>query len=213
MKQILLITAVIFIAVSAGAQNRVLLFGGPQLSSAFYSADGKEQQVSSRPGFHLGTTLKVPFENHLYFAPSLFYSMKGYKVRLTEPSTPPDSLATSNETRIHTLEIAPLLQIDFSMKPDHFFVRFGPSIDVQLAGRETFTLQDKTTISRKMKYSFKDYGYVGANVMATFGYETACGYHFGVTYSHGLGSINNVDYGARILHQVVSVSFGKYLKR
>jgi len=213
MKQLLLVAAVIMITVSANAQNKVLLYGGPQMSSAFYSINGHAQQVSSRPGFHLGTTLKVPFENHLYFAPSMFYSLKGYKVRLNEPSTPPDSLATSNETRIHTLEIAPLLQIDFSMKPNHFFVKFGPSIDVQLSGREKFTLQDKSTVSRKMTYSFKDYGYVGANVMATFGYETSCGYMFGLTYSHGLGSINNVDYGARILHQVVSFSFGKYLKR
>lgn len=213
MKRFLLLTAVGCLAIVSQAQNKVLVFGGPQLSSAFYSVNGKEQHVNTKPGFHLGTAMKVPFEGHFYFTPSVFYSLKGYKVNLTEPSMPPDPMATANETRIHTMEIAPLFQFDFGKKASHLFFRFGPTIDVQLSGRETFTLQDKTTISRKMKYSFKDYGYVGANVVGTLGYETKGGAYVGVTLSHGLGSINNTDYGARILHQVLGVSFGKYIKR
>ncbi|RYY54363.1 MAG: PorT family protein [Chitinophagaceae bacterium] len=213
MKRFLLLTAITCLAFLSHAQNKVLLYGGPQLASAFYSVNGKEQHVNTKPGFHLGTAMKVPFEGHFYFAPTVFYSLKGYKVDLTEPSTPPDPMATANDTRIHTLEVAPLFQFDIGKKASHFFFRFGPTIDVQLSGRETFTLQDKSKVSRKMKYSFKDYGYVGANVMATLGYETRGGSFFGVTLSHGLGSINNTDYGARILHQVAGISFGKYIRR
>jgi hypothetical protein len=214
MKTSLLVVALTAITISSQAQrNQVLIYGGPQITSAFYSAGGKEQQVSSKAGFHIGTGLKVPFENHLYFAPTVFYSLKGYRVDLTEPSTPPDSLATSNSTRIHTLEIAPMLQFDFSMKANHAFFKVGPSIDVQLSGRETFILQDKTSVSRQMKYGFNNYGYVGANVIAQFGYESKTGFMLGASFIHGLGSINNVDDGARILHQSVSLSIGKYVRR
>ncbi|MET0634731.1 MAG: porin family protein [Chitinophagaceae bacterium] len=213
MKQFLLFTAMILIALTSNSQNKVLLYGGPQITSAFFSVNGKEQHVTAKPGFHIGTGLKVPFENHLYFAPTLFYSLKGYKVTLTEPATPPEPTATSNETRIHTLEIAPMLQYDLTMKASHLYFKVGPSIDVQLAGRETIIFEDKSETTGKMKYGFNNYGYVGANILAQFGYENKSGFIMAATFSHGLGSINNIDYGARILHQVISLSFGKYIKR
>lgn len=213
MKQLLILLAFTSVVITASSQNNILIFGGPQLSSAFYSVGGKKQSVDARPGFHLGGTFKVPVEGRFYFAPSLFYSLKGYKVNFTEPSVPPDSLAIDNRTRIHTVEIGALFQYDFSIKPGHFFFKAGPTIDIQASGREKFTRQDKSTVSRKMKYSWNDYGYVGANIFGQVGFETKSGLLFGISYSHGLGSISNVDYGARILHQVTAISVGKYLMR
>jgi len=213
MKYILILSAFLAANLTSSAQNKLLIYGGPQFSSAFYSVNGKEQTVHSRPGFHAGAALKVPFENHLYFSPTIFYSLKGYKVDITEPSIPPERTATRNETRIHTMEIGAILQYDFSMTPGHFFFKAGPTIDVQLAGKEKITWDDKSVITRKMKYSFKDYGYVGANLYGQLGYESKSGFLLGAMYSHGLGSINNVDYGARILHQVAGLSFGKYINR
>ena len=213
MKKNLFVLALVISSFVSYSQNNILIFGGPQLTSAFYSVGGKAQEVSTRPAFHLGSTFKVPFEGHLFFSPTLFYSLKGYKVTLTQPSIPPDSFAIGNKTRIHTLEIAALLQYDFSLKPGHFYFKAGPTIDMQLSGKEKFTRQDGSVVSRKMKYSWNDYGYVGANIFGQLGFETRSGLLFGISYSHGLGSISNVDYGARILHQVTALSIGKYLMR
>ena len=81
---------------------------------------------------------RMQFEGKLYFAPAVFYSMKGYKVTLTRPSFPPDTLATDNEATVHTFEFAPMLQYNFSEAEGHFFIKAGPSIGLQLFGKEKF---------------------------------------------------------------------------
>ena len=49
---------------------------------------------------------------------------------------PPDTLATDNNTSIHTFELAFLLQFDLGKRHGHFFIKAGPSLDFQLAGKE-----------------------------------------------------------------------------
>ena len=85
----------------------------------------KSSPTSNKYGFHLGANLKVPFENKLYFAPAVFYSLKGYKVKFNQPSVLPDSLAVDNNTTIHTFELAALFQYDFTSNPNHFFVKLA----------------------------------------------------------------------------------------
>lgn len=195
------------------AQVQLGIFGGPQITSARYSIAGNKQPVTSKYGFHLGASLKVPFENKLYFSPAAFYSMKGYKVKFNQRSFPPDSTAIDNNTVIHTFELAALLQYDFSSQANHFFVRLGPSIDVQLSGKEKFNRTGNTPVDQKMVFSFTKYGRFGANMIVQFGYETSKGLLLSAQYSHGAGSINNADFGPRILHRVWGISFGKYLER
>lgn len=192
------------------AQVKLGFFAGPQLSSAKYTVNSEKQPVTSKYGFHLGASLKVPFENQLYFSPSVFYSMKGYKVKFNQRSYPPDSMAVDNNTSIHTVELAALLQYDFSSRPGHFFVKFGPSIDVQLSGNEKFNRNNNTVVDKKMVFSFTQYGRFGANMILQLGYETSNGLLFSGQYSHGIGSINNADFGPRIFHRAAGISIGKY---
>jgi Outer membrane protein beta-barrel domain len=209
-----ILTAVMAVAVLAcSAQAQFGIFGGPQSTSSKYTVNGKKQSSSQKYGFQLGSSLKVPFENKLYFSPAVFYSLKGYKVKFNQRCIFPDSLALDNNTSIHTFELAALLQYDFNIHPGHFFVKFGPSIDFQIAGKEKYKRSNRTVIDRKMGFSFTQYGRYAANLITQIGYETKDGLLVFAQYSHGIGSMNNADGGPGIWHRVIGISIGKYLNK
>ena len=104
------------------------------MTTAKYKINDEKQPTDFKPGFQLGATIKLAFDNQLYFGPAVYYSMKGYKVTLNTPAFPPTELAINNQTTLHTIELAPLLHFDFSTQPSHFFVKFGPAIDFNLSG-------------------------------------------------------------------------------
>jgi hypothetical protein len=163
-----------------------------------------------------GIALKIPFENRLYFFPSVSYSLKGYEVVLKDPASPPTELALNNNTTLHTIEIAPLFQIDFSSRPAHSFIRFGPAVDLVMGGRERFDTLDlmgvRRTMNRAMPFSYSDYGRFTASANVHLGYETGRGLQVYAFYHHGLGSLNNADAGPNILHRVVGLAVGLYVK-
>ena len=190
------------------------VFGGPQMTTAKYKVEEKKQPTEFKPGFQLGATLKIPFDNQLYFGPAMYYSMKGYKVTLNNPSFPPTEVATNNETTIHTIEIAPLLHLDFSNQPSHFFVKFGPALDFAFSGTEKFdTIGGTTPVERSMKFSFTEYGRVTAQAILHLGFESNKGYFVFAHYAEGLGGLNNADGGPTIKHRIVGVSFGWFFHR
>lgn len=196
------------------SQVKLAVFGGPQMTTAKYKIEEEKQPVKFKPGFQLGATLKVPFENQLFFAPTMYYSMKGYKVTLKTPSFPPSELAINNETTLHTLELAPLLHFDFSTQPSHFFVKLGPAIDINFSGKERFdTAGGKEPVERSMKFSFTEYGRVTAQGILHVGYESSKGYMIFAHVAEGMGSLNNADHGPRIKHRIVGLSFGWYFQK
>ena len=211
MKKIIFIAVLLISSVFCYAQVEVVIFGGPQISTAKYTVNGKKQSTTNKYAIQFGTNLKIPFDNKLYFSPAIFYSLKGYKVKLNQPSILPDELAIDNNTTIHTFELAALLQYDFSTRPKHFFVKFGPSLDFQLSGKEKFNRSNNTQADQKMVFNFEKYGRYGANMLLQLGYETSKGFLISGQYTHGIGSINNADFGPRIWHRVFGISFGKYL--
>lgn len=196
----------------SAAQVEVVFFGGPQASSARYSINDAKQSAGYKYGGMAGVAMKVPFDNQLFFFPSVFYSAKGYTVDFTERAFPPSEYAVNNNTRFHTVEIAPLLQLDFSKKPSHGFARFGPSVDLILTGKETFdtvnTAGVRGSVSRPMVFSFGDYGRIAASINLHLGYENEKGWMIFGFYEHGVGSMNNADYGPRILNRVYGLGFG-----
>jgi hypothetical protein len=213
MKFICAICFTLFATTVVSAQNQWGIFAGGQVTSAKYTASGKKQTTSSKPGIQLGAVLKVPFEGSIFFAPEAFYSMKGYKVKFNTFLNPPDVNAVDNNTTIHTFELAALLQIDFGKKPSHFFVKFGPSLDFQLFGKEKFNVTGANAVSRTMKWSPADYGRYAANFLLKAGYETKNGLFILGQYTHSPTSINNADGGPRIFHRAYGLTIGKYLKK
>ena len=214
MNKFLSLLTALAISFIANSQVELGIFAGPQATSAKYFVYNQKQKTEYKFGFQAGVTLKVPFEEKLFFAPAFFYSMKGYKVTFTEFVYPPDSFAKDNNTTIHTVELAALLQFDFGKDPGHAFIKAGPSLDFQLFGNEKYNLIAGGSVDRDMKFSFSgDYGHFSANFLLQLGYETASGIFFFGQMTQGLTSINNQDGGPRINHRAYGISLGKYLNR
>jgi hypothetical protein len=213
MKILLLSVFTLFTTTIVKSQVEFGLFAGPQATSARYDIQGVKQKTSNKYGFQLGGIMKVPFENRLYFAPAIFYSMKGYKVTYSKFAYPPDPAASDNDVVLHNIETAALLQYDFSDKPGHLFIRFGPSIETQLFGKEKFNKITGEKVSRSMKFSFADYGRFGASLLGHFGYETSGGFTIFAQYTFGVGSVSNTDGGPSIRHRAAGISIGKYFNR
>ena len=208
-----LLCVLFFLHYVSFSQVTLGVFGGPQMTTAKYKVEEEKQPTEFKTGFQLGGTLKIPFDNQLYFGPAVYYSMKGYKVTLNKPSFPPTELATNNETTIHTIEIAPLLQLDFSPRPSHWFIKFGPAIDLAFSGKEKFDTRDGKTVERSMHFSFTEYGRFTAQGILHFGYETQKGLFVFAHYAEGMGSLNNADNGPRIKHRIAGISVGWFFHK
>ncbi len=204
-------SALLLFCVPAISQVKLGVFAGPQLTTSRYTIKSVKQITDYKVGWEAGVTAKIPFDTRLYFAPALYYSLKGYKVNFNAPSLPPDSNAINNNTQIHTLVAAPLLHFDLTNHPAHFFIQFGPALDFVLAGKEKFDLNSGAHINRSMSFSFTDYGYVTASAVLHFGYETENGLLIFAHYTYGLGNANNADLGPQIQHRDFGISIGKYL--
>ena len=203
----------LLLTVSGNCQVQYGVFAGPQVTCVRYTIEGKRQESSLKIGANAGFQMKVPFEGRLSFAPSIMYNLRGYKVdKFTGISFPPDSLARNIDTRFHTIELAFLLQHDFSLQPGHFFIRFGPSLDFALFGNEKFTTVNNTSVDRSMKFSFSDYGHYLASAIIQLGYEANSGLFVYAHYNYGLTTMNNWDYGPEIGNRAAGFTIGKYFK-
>ncbi len=207
---VLLLTTSLF----SVAQVRVAVFAGPQTTTAKYTVNDKKQPTEYKYGFNVGANLKVPVEGPLYFAPAIYYSLLGYKVTLNNPSFPPDPRAVNNNTTIHTVEVAPLLNFDLSKNPGHVFIQVGPALNFAISGKEEFTRVENgntSVVNQKMTFKTTAYGTITSSAVARIGYEAKGGLLFFAHYAHGLGSANNADLGPQIKHRVIGLSIGKYL--
>jgi len=213
MKKNSLLVLILFIHFTCLSQTRFLFFAGPQVTSARYVIKDVKQETQYKFGFQAGIGWKIPFELNLFFAPEIYYSLKGYKVTLKEHAFPPSIFAKNNNTTLHTIDFIPMLQYDFGSHPAHLFIKVGAGIDFVFSGREKFDLSTGETIDQKMVFSFGDYGRFTSNAIVHFGYETAGGILIFGHYTYGLGSLNNADGGPNIRHRIFGVSIGKYLNR
>lgn len=203
----------IWISLFASAQVHLAFYAGPQLTSADYTINTIKQPAENKLGVMAGIGAKVEVENRFYFFPAIYYSLRGYKVTLKNPSYPPTELAKNNNTTIHSIQIAPLFQFDLSRKPSYFFIRFGPSINIAVYAKEKFdTAIGAPSIERKMKFAFTDYGAITASANVHLGYQDKNGLMIFLQYEYGIGSMNNADYGPIILHRIVGISVGWLLK-
>ena len=194
------------------AQVQPAAYAGPQLRSALYKVRDEKQATDSKPGFMAGGALKVMFDNQFYFFPSIYYSLRGYKVVLKDSAYPPTQFAVNNDVSIHSITFAPLFQVDLTKRPSHPFIRFGPAVDINVAGKEKFDTVslsgNRATVTRDMPFSFADYGRVTASLVIHAGYEGKKGLMLSAYHEYGVGSLNNADYGPRVFHRIYGLSLG-----
>jgi hypothetical protein len=218
MPRLLILVTLLGIQFFSHAQEAIwVVHAGYQSTSAQYTVKGMEQNTGRKSGVVAGVSLKVPFENRFYFFPTIQYSLKGYKVDLVEKTYPPSTLAINNNTTIHTIDFAPIFQFDFSYNPSHVFFRFGPVIDYAFSGTETFDTLDAAgypgTVRTDMPFKYSGYGRFTASVVGHLGYQMENGFMIFAHYNYGIGSMNNADYGPRILHRIAGISVGYYFDR
>lgn len=190
------------------AQAQLTVFAGPQTSSVDYSIRGAIQSSTGKTGFSAGVGLKTLFEGPLYFSPLLSYSQKGYAVTFDRPASPPDSTAKNNNVNLHVIELAPLLQLNFSKKASYAFFRFGPSAGFAISGKETFLSSTNKTVSRDMVFSFTDYSSVTLSGNVQLGFQHKSGFTIFAHYQQALTNLNNADDGPSIFYRVAGVSVG-----
>ena len=213
MKRTVFLCVLTTICFACYSQNQFGIFAGAQTSTSKYTINDSKQPRDYKYGFNAGFGWKIPFENHLYFSPCAYYSLKGYKVRFNQFAYPPDSLATQNNTTIHTFNLAFLLQFDFGDKPTHVFLKLGPSLDFQLSGKEKFLLKNGDIVKRNMPYGFAHYGHYNASLLMQLGLETKGGLMLFGQYDLGLTNLSNTDGGPVIRHRVYGISIGTYINK
>jgi hypothetical protein len=210
---ILIFLCALIISSHSHAQARVCVFAGGQTTNVNYSIHGVKQPTDSKFGIHGGVGMKVNFEGHLYFFPSISYYQFGYDVCFNKQSIPPDSFATDNSVSIHQLNIDPVLQFDIGKRPSHFFLRAGPSFQFIISGKEKFTKSAGDMVDRKMELGmYEDYGRILVSLVPAVGYENASGFYFNFQYTLGLTSMSNADGGPQILPRMAGLTLGYYFK-
>lgn len=190
----------------SNAQLRI--FAGPQLTTAKYTIRNTKQDTEHKQGFMAGIGLTNQVEGPLYFAPSLYFSQKGYKVTYNQPSEPPHEDARNNDVTVRSIALTPLLQLNLSKAESHLFFRFGPGFEIGLSGNENFDSAGIKTINRSVTFSSLAYSPATAFFNVQLGYELRNGLSLLAHYEHGLSSLNNRDRGPMILQRIVGLQVG-----
>jgi hypothetical protein len=196
--------------------NCQTLFGisaGPQTTGVRFEIDHIDQEYTLKLGVNAGLQLKIPWEGRLSFAPSIMYNLRGYKVKFDHQPDLPDPSAIDNNTGFHTIELGFLLQHDFKLKPGHFFIRFGPSLDFALFGREKYNAEGTGVLNRAMPFNFANYGHYLASAIIHFGYEFKNKWYLYGHYNQSIINMNNVDNGDYIGNRAAGISIGYFFRK
>ncbi len=213
MKKSFLFLLFLIAAIAGHSQDaaQINVFAGAQAINANYQIKHIKQPTTFKFGVQAGMGLKLMFDNNLFFAPAISYQLQGFKVKLNQPSFPPDLLAKNNNLTYHLIDIAPLLQYDFTKNQNHFFIKAGPSVQFLIMGHEEFDLATGQHISRNMKFSRTDYGRYLACINGQFGYEQNGKFSLYFHFAQELGTMANSD-GPQIRPRVFGLVFSRTLR-
>jgi len=210
--KVLLTAMALLIAHFVNCQIYFAASAGPQATGVHYVVDHKTQESSYKLGVNAGLQIKIPLEGRLYFAPSIMYNLRGYKVKYNAPPDMPNPEAIDNNTSFHTIELGFLLQHDFKLEPGHFFFRFGPSLDFALFGNEKYNTLNGS-VERTMPFNFAAYGRYLASAIVHFGYEFKNKWYMYGHYNYSIGTMSNVDFGDYIGNRAAGISIGYYFRK
>lgn len=205
----LIVSALLFILfVPAKAQTRIALRAGYNHNTASIHHKGAEQPTGYVPGVHVGLQVKTAFEPPLHFTGLVAYNRRGFTL------TPLYGDSQRVETRIHNLNLAPLLSYDIATrKNQHLTLTAGPMAGIAFSGSQEIT-EGGETRSSKMKFSTSaNYGFFDLAIYS------GIGYHFNkvfieASYHLGFVSINNNEEkdGTNIKNRGLNVSLGYYFR-
>ena len=193
---------------SATAQTRIGVHAGYNYNTARIYTNQEKQPTDYVSGFNIGARIKTGFEPPLHFVGMLNYNMRGYTL---EPLAGP---VQKIETRIHYIDVAPLLNYDFKTGSNNFLsLTLGPTLGIAVSGKQKIT-ENNITKSSAMKFSFSgNYGYANVGIFGGLSHHFNKFFIEG-SYHLGVNSINNdeeVD-GTNIKNRGFAVNIGYWLK-
>lgn len=206
MKAITLFALLLLVTATSFAQLTV--FGGPQQSWSKYRVRDVSQVTGGKTGVVAGVGLKTLLEGPVYFSPQLSYSQKGYSVRFTERANPPDSAAVANDVTLRSVNLTPMLQVNFSKQANYLFVRFGPSFEFNISGTEKYDSTNGRSVTRSLPFAFDKYSYASVSLVGQLGFQHHSGLTVFAFYNHNVSSLNNSDYGPKIFIHAAGLAAG-----
>lgn len=188
------------------AQVKFAVSAGYNHNTARIHKNSSLQETGYVPGGYANLRVETEFEAPLYFSGMAGYSMRGYTYQVL-----PDS---SIKTRIHYVELAPMLNYHFKTGGHSYLNIFaGPVVGVALAGTQTIDDNGQKR-SESMKFSL-----TGNYNLANVAIQTGLAYHFSHwfiegSYHLGVSSINNLEEvdGVNIKNRAISLGIGYWLR-
>lgn len=208
MKQFILVCGCMFVSFLASAQTRIAIKGGYNHSTARVLVDNVNQPTGFMPGINLGMQVKTSFEPPLHFTGLVSYNLRGFSV------TPLNGTIQKIETRLHYINLAPLLTYDIATDEQHHIsLTTGPMAGLGFSGTQKIT-EAGVTNSSKIKFSTSEnYGLFDLAIY------NSIGYHFNkifieASYYWGFVSINNNEETDKtnIKNRGFGLSLGYYIK-
>ncbi len=208
MRKLIISALLIIITLCSSAQVNWMIRGGYNYSSARAMYLDTKRPTDPKSGFNIGIGLKSFFDYNIYFTPQLNYSMKGYSV-----SYGADSSVAASNTTLHMVEFPILLQTYLNPNSENrFFLQYGPTVSLIVAGKERATFQNGTFEDRNLKFGSTGYGRWEVSLMGAIGIEMKNVYVASIGFNAGMTKIVNSDFGAKIKTSVISVNFGYYFR-
>jgi hypothetical protein len=166
-----------------GGYNHSFIDGGPLPQGV---------EGIARPGFHIGIFKEYELKRWSIM-PSLLYTVKGFRVSVVPPSTPPGVSSITGTRAFNYLELPINLLYNFKIKPGKIFVSAGPYVGYLLAasGHNTTTAGGTATYTEK-KFGIGGSGdYKRIDLGVNFGAGTVLknGFLFNVTAYNGFTNI------------------------
>ena len=208
MKQFILVCQCMLVSILASAQTKIAIKGGYNHNTAMVKVDNVKQPTGFMPGINLGMQVKTSFEPPLHFTGLLSYNLRGFSI------TPVNGTIQKIETRIHYINLAPLLTYDIATdKLNHISLSTGPMAGIAFSGTQKIT-ETGVTSSSKIKFSTSEnYGFFD------LGIHNSIAYHFKnifieASYYWGFVSINNNEETDKtnIKNRGFGLSLGYYIK-
>lgn len=217
MKKIVYATfaVVLFFAADVQAQN---ITGGIKagLNLTDWRGDAKESftdlleqgnfaETQMKTGFHAGGYLVIPLGRKFVFEPALLYSQKGMKLTQTLSENTFLNVRAEITTQSHYLDL-PLIAKYYVVEGFHVFA--GPQLSYLIdnemkaeAGIFGLSLEEKFDINRGFRKF--DVGLTGG-----LGYQFENGVNLGVSYDHGLTSLDEGSGDLDIFNRAIKFSVG-----
>ena len=185
MKKTLLLTLIVFYAVSSFSQT----YFGIKVGANYTSFRGDLENINYKPGFHVGGVAEITINDAFSFQPEILYSVQGFQAK-------EDASLKSNYNYIQV----PLMAKYFVK--DLVTLDAGPQIGYLISTTQTNGYEEIITDQKKNSNAL-DYGFnLGAS------YEMDSGIFLQLRYNFGIANVLKKDIGAKAYNSVVQVSMG-----